>query len=199
MEHLKAKGEETGKSLITLESTYWGNQAFGIWDDMFFADVEHITHDDDGNEKGMLLANVETTDGKPLGKDWIPASKCVDRRDFEGKENMVAFNAEGAKEPCTRNDYEARIEGTTSVFTKYRTYQKLQVDLPYMDPTPPKQMTETVFDGDNDLMWETYHFSAKYENDEFQCWTADMDDVRAFAADLAQAIDQPVAVTEEFL
>lgn len=125
-----------------------------------------------------------------LGSGWFPKSKRLLRVHRDGPMQYVVFDANGDRERGHRDDGEVSIPETTPVYTQYRTYTKLRIDIPYDDEFNPK-------DDIDELTWDDHHFTGKYENDNFVCWTADTEP-REVAGILAQYYDG-VAVHENIL
>lgn len=118
--------------------------------------------------------------------DWFPKSKIVYETSRRGRPDHIIFSEDG-RERGVKDDAECVISDTTLVRSKYATYDKLAIDVPYNEDKNPKEF----FD------WETHHFTAKYKNNNFQCWTADKDP-RTIAKILAKHYDG-CAVHEKLL
>jgi hypothetical protein len=128
-------------------------------------------------------------DGGELDSGWVPKSKVVFEAQRDGPKDYVIFG-EDAKHRGIKDDAECAIEGTTLVTTRHRRYEKLAIDIPYREDLNPKEDIE-------ELTWEDHHFTAKFVNDNFECWVSDKKP-RDVAQTLAQYYDG-VAVHETVL
>lgn len=126
-----------------------------------------------------------------LGSGWAPKSKVVFKADRKGPAEYVLFeNGENTEVEGHAEDAETVITGTTTVRGNHRRYNKLAIDIPYDEDFNPKEDID-------ELTWDDYKFTAKYENDNFQCWTADKEP-REVASILSEYYDG-CAVQEDLL
>lgn len=134
--------------------------------------------------EGSLARNHE------LGDGWFPKSKVRFQAYREGPQEFVVY-VDDERQRGVRDDAEVVIDDTTLVHTRHRRYEKLAIDLPYKEDFSPKDDIE-------ELTWEDFHFTAKFDNaNNFECWVSDTK-----PREVAQILSQHyngVAVHEDLL
>lgn len=167
VQELLAQRNDVDSEYDSLDATYWASEL--------------------QNAKNQLGALKEIKrQGGRLGEGWIPQSKVVAEWQGEEPEDFIIFTGEGQKQG-SKDDAEVVIGSTTMVTSRYNRYEKLAIDIPYDENKSPQD----YFD------WDTHHFQAKYNGDDFECWASDTRP-REIAGILAEHYDG-VAVHESLM
>lgn len=182
--------EQTGRTYFQVESTYWGNEAFGSWTEEFTGELAVET------EKGVKFEEVRTLGGTALGQGWLPKSKVVKQVTGPEPQDHVLVTGDGIQSegvPASEGDYQ--ISKTDYYQGRYKRHPKLVVDFEY-----DSDMKENLKRPDEDSWWNRFHPSANFDaQDNFKNWTIDADiNVVEFAQELAEG-GYSVTIREEFI
>lgn len=182
--------ESTGRTYFQVESTYWGNEGFGVWTEEFTGDLAVETDD------GIKFENVRTLGGTTVGDGWLPKSKVVRQLTGPEPEDHMLVTEDGIQTEyvgASEGDYQ--ISKTDYYQGRYKQYPKYVVSFDY-----DEDMKENLKRKGDDDWWGAYHVAANFDSqDNFKNWTVDADiDVIEFAQRLAEP-GYSVTVKGEFI